>query len=204
MKVTAKRDLILDALQNLLKTKDIHSISISDIAQEAGIGKGSIYYYFDSKDSILAGLIERNYNKTIETAKTLVRDTHVDPFTRMAMIFQACRNASMEYFKQSQNAPADNSMAAAYLHQKYIKYLIEELKPELTEIIQQGIDLDLIHFEHPGSLAEIVLIILTVKLGNILSPSSPEEIESTIQSLIVLLERGTDIPPGSLNYLTTL
>lgn len=204
MKTTTKRDLILDALQNLLRTRDMHSISISDIAQEAGIGKGSIYYYFDSKDAILAGLIERNYKKTIETAKTLASDTHVDPFTRMAMIFQACRNASREYFQQSKNAPADNSMAAAYLHQMYIKYLIEELKPELTEIIQQGIDLGLIHFDQPGALAEIVLIILTVKLGNMISPSSPEEIENTIHSLITLLEKGTDIPPGSLNYLTTL
>ena len=57
----SKYDLILDALQELLKDKNIQSVSVSEIAQTAGIGKGSIYYYFPSKDAILEALIERNY-----------------------------------------------------------------------------------------------------------------------------------------------
>ena len=49
---TKKYDIILDALQNLLEEKTIQTISVSEIAQKAGIGKGSIYYYFPSKDAI--------------------------------------------------------------------------------------------------------------------------------------------------------
>ena len=48
MKDCTKYNKILDALQELLESKDIHSISVSEIAQKAGIGKGSIYYYFPS------------------------------------------------------------------------------------------------------------------------------------------------------------
>ena len=40
-----KYNLILDALQQLLEEKKIQNISVSEIAQKAGIGKGSIYYY---------------------------------------------------------------------------------------------------------------------------------------------------------------
>ena len=39
-----KYDIILDALQQLLEENNIQTISVSDIAQKAGIGKGSIYY----------------------------------------------------------------------------------------------------------------------------------------------------------------
>lgn len=48
-----KYNQILDALQTLLAKKNIQTISVSEIAQTAGIGKGSIYYYFPSKSAIL-------------------------------------------------------------------------------------------------------------------------------------------------------
>ena len=58
-----------------------------------------------------------------------------------------------------------------------------------------------IRFSYPEELAEIVLIILTVKIDNTLVPSTKEEIENTINALISLLEKGTDNPSGSLNFL---
>ena len=48
----AKYNQILDALQKILLRKNIQSVSVSEIALEAGIGKGSVYYYFPSKDAI--------------------------------------------------------------------------------------------------------------------------------------------------------
>ena len=92
-----KYNRILDALQELLEEKNITHISVSEIARKAGMGKGSIYYYFPSKDAILDALVERNYEKPLETAKILAEQTDISPFTRMAMLFQACRNSSAEF-----------------------------------------------------------------------------------------------------------
>ena len=49
MSSSTKYESILDALQKLLESKDIKAITVSEIAQTAGIGKGSIYYYFSVK-----------------------------------------------------------------------------------------------------------------------------------------------------------
>lgn len=195
-----KYNLILDSLQKLLENKKLQTISVSEIAQTAGIGKGSIYYYFPSKDAILEALVERNYEKPLTTAKSLSSQTEIPPFTRMAMIFQACRNASTEYLKSGQESDV-GAAEKALLHQKYMTHLISEFKPVLAEIIQQGIDAGEIHFDKPGVLAEIVLIVLTVKMDNTIIPSSREEIEETIEGLVSLVEKGTDNPPGSLNFL---
>lgn len=54
-----------------------------------------------------------------------------------------------------------------------------------------------------GALAEIVLIVLTVKMDTSLAPTTPEETEDTIHGLISLLEKGTENPAGSLNFLTS-
>ena len=195
-----KYELILDSLQKLLKSRNLQTISVSEIAQAAGIGKGSIYYYFPSKDSIVDALVERNYEKPLETAKNLAKQTSISPFTRMAMIFQACRNSSTEFRAQDETKTSD-AKEDAFIRQKYMKHLISEMKPVLTEIIRQGIEQGEIHFDYPAALAEIVLIVLTVKLDNSLVPSDPGKIEETILGLISLLEKGTENPAGSLNFL---
>ncbi len=203
MQNSIKYNEILDALLKLLETKNIETISVSEIAQTAGIGKGSIYYYFPSKNAILEALIERSYKKPIETAKTLATQTNISPFTRMAMIFQACRNSSLEFLTKKKDSALSNAQEESFLHQRYLNHLISELKPELTAIITQGIEQGEIHFDHPAALAEIVLIVLAVKFDNTILPSTPNQIEETIAGLISLLEKGTENPAGSLNFLIT-
>lgn len=199
-----KYDRILDALQQLLNEDTIQHISVSDIARQAAIGKGSIYYYFPSKEAILDALIERNYEKPLTTAKKLAAQTDISPFTRMAMILQACRNSSAAFLSHSDTDSAAGTSAQdfAFLQQKYMNHLISELKPALTEIIKQGIDSGDIHFEYPAALAEIVLIVLAVKLNNTFLSATAEDSEDTIRGLVALLERGTGIPQGAINYLT--
>ena len=202
MPVSDKYNRILDAFQKLLESQNIQKISVSDIARTAGIAKGSIYYYFPSKDAIVEALVERSYAASIETAKQLAKQENIPPFTRMALIFQACRNSSSEFLKQNKATTNSSVQEQTLLHHKYLRYIITELKPVLAEIIRQGLEGGEISFEHPDSLAEIVLLVLTVKIDNTLIPSTKEEIEQIILDLIVLLEKGTDNPKGSLNFLT--
>ena len=122
-----KYDRILDALQELLENQKLQTISVSEIAHTAGIGKGSIYYYFPSKDAIFEALVERSYEKPLRTAKALSSQTEISPFTRMAMIFQACRNSSAE-FVRSGDSEGTGAQEKAFIHQKYINHIITELR----------------------------------------------------------------------------
>ena len=146
-----KSEKILNALQQLLEEKSIQHISISEIAEKAGIGKGSIYYYYPSKDAIVDALIKRSYEQPLQTAKALAEQTDVSPFTRMAMLFQACQNSSVAFLRQNHNA-SSSVQDLALLHQKYLNYVISELKPALTEIISQGIENGEIHFDSVGTV----------------------------------------------------
>lgn len=199
-----KYDRIIDALQQLLESRDMESITVSEIAKVAGIGKGSIYYYFSSKVDIYEALVERNYKQVFKTSKHLAEQTSVPVFSRIAMLFQVCRDASAVFIRKSEEginrAPQEN----AFLHQKFMKYFIGEMKPVLTEIIKQGIAAGEIHFAYPDTLSEIVLIVLTVKFDNMLAPGSAEEIVGTVKGLIALLEQGAGIKQGELDYLLTL
>jgi AcrR family transcriptional regulator len=52
-----KRDIAL-ACRSLFVDEDINKITISQIAVTAGVGKGTIYEYFDNKDDILFALVD--------------------------------------------------------------------------------------------------------------------------------------------------
>lgn len=199
---TKRTDQILDALEKLLTEKKIQHISVSEIAKAAGMGKGSIYYYFPSKEAILSAMIERSYEEPIQTAKKLANQEEIPPFTRMAMMFQACRSASTSFLRHKESSENSSLQEQAFLIQKYSYHLVSELKPALTKIIEQGINRGEIHFDYPDALSEIVLIVLVVKLSKLFtSPETEETDENTLRGLISLLEKGTDVPAGSLEYL---
>lgn len=202
METPTKRDLILDALQDLLENADIHHISVNSIAQKAGIGKGSIYYYFSSKDEILNALIKRTYAGALEMAKELVHQTDLSIYTRLAKITNACIAATGDFLKRSEAVKnnletAERIYDSAYMHQQFMKHSIVDFKEVYTQIIQQEIDKGTIQVDSAAQVAEIVLIVLTVKIDNTLSPSSDEETAKTLQALITLLERGTGHEDGA-------
>lgn len=197
-----KCNLILDSLETLLEEKKLQNISVSDIARKANISKGSIYYYYPSKDAILNALIERSYKTPLETAKQLANQPAISPLTRIAMLFQSCRSVSATFISENRTQEIASIQEKAYIHQKYANYMIKELKPELAAIIRQGIELGEIHFDNPEALAEIVLIILVITLDNTLIPSSEKEIENTLNGLVSLLEKGTGISSAALQYLS--
>ena len=51
-----KRELILQAAAQVFGEKGFHSATVEEIAKRAGVGKGTIYQYFDSKGEIFSEL----------------------------------------------------------------------------------------------------------------------------------------------------
>ncbi len=58
----ARVALILDAALRVFTSRGLHDGTMEEIAEEAELGKATLYYYFPSKETILSTLVE----KTIE------------------------------------------------------------------------------------------------------------------------------------------
>lgn len=201
MQNSTKRELILDAMQDLMNQRLAETISVSDIAKKAGIGKGSIYYYFQSKNDIIEAVIERSYSNAIEESKRLVSSESMDAFTKMEIIFRTCMESSTELKRQEEHSTFIGIQQSALIHQQFICIITKKLKPILADIIRQGIREGSIQCEYPDELAEIVLLILTIKFDNHLLPSSPEEVQKLMAALAVILEKSTGLSPDRLNFL---
>lgn len=65
-----KRQLILDAALSVFLQNGYEKTKIIDIAQKAGIGKGTVYEYFDSKETLFQCLLNsycQYYKETLQT-----------------------------------------------------------------------------------------------------------------------------------------
>lgn len=200
MRNNRKKDLILDSMQKLMQKKDTQSISVSEIAKEAGIGKGSIYYYFKSKEDIVDGVIERSYSDAIQKAKELVQNPKLDAQTKMEIIFRTCRDSSMELSRQEAGSYMELQQSAL-LHQQYIYIMVRNLRPILADIIRQGNQEGTITCDSPEEVAEIVLIILTIKFDKYLSNSDAAHTQKTLDVFTYMLETSFHIEKGRLDYI---
>ncbi|MGD1924929.1 MAG: TetR/AcrR family transcriptional regulator [Paracoccaceae bacterium] len=55
------RNSILDAVTRVYTAKGYHAATIADVAEEAGLGKGTLYLYFKNKEAMTTALIERHF-----------------------------------------------------------------------------------------------------------------------------------------------
>ena len=59
MRPQVGKDKILDAALNLFSEQGFHQTPVDQIARKAGVSKGLTYNYFESKDALLAAIIDR-------------------------------------------------------------------------------------------------------------------------------------------------
>lgn len=77
------KNLIIDAAQAIIEQEGIHAVSIRKVAKCVGYTPGSIYQYFDDKESLLQAVITKGY-QSIMTAikKPFLCDQPIEPQIR--------------------------------------------------------------------------------------------------------------------------
>ena len=75
------KEKILDAATGLLDTQTFADISLAEIAAEAGVSKGTLYYYYKNKTDILFDLtnryLDRQWDELIAWTENKDKDTSV-------------------------------------------------------------------------------------------------------------------------------
>lgn len=126
---SAVRTAILDTTAALVTGHGISSVTMSEIAHTAGIGRATLYKYFRDVDAILAAWHERQIQTHLEHLAR-VRDGTPDPARRLDAVLEA-------YALMSQGHGADP--AAAQLHRgAHVGHAQQQLKDLITELLADG------------------------------------------------------------------
>ncbi|MEO6656296.1 MAG: TetR/AcrR family transcriptional regulator [Pyrinomonadaceae bacterium] len=131
------RDAILDATDRLLARYGYRKMTIDDLAQEVGIGKGSIYLHFSSKEEIALTHIDRIIERLkINLASLAERSSSVDERLRNMLVERVVyRFDSVQHYSQSLND------LLSYLRPKLLerrKRHFEEEARIFAQVISEG------------------------------------------------------------------
>ena len=99
------REAILDATDRLLARYGYKKMTIDDLAREVGIGKGSIYLHFSSKEEIALTHIDRIIDRLKKRLSIIARDdTQCDERIRRMLIERVIfRFDSVQHYTQNLN-----------------------------------------------------------------------------------------------------
>ncbi|EHS49963.1 transcriptional regulator, TetR family [Rhizobium sp. PDO1-076] len=70
-----KRGQILDGAKRVFMKMGYDAASMNDVTREAGVSKGTIYVYFQSKEELFAALIEREKGRFAERMRELLEQS---------------------------------------------------------------------------------------------------------------------------------
>ena len=97
------RDLILDATDRLLARYGYRKMTMEDLAQEVGIGKGTIYLHFPSKEDVVLSHVDRIVTRLKDELKKIARGqgAPASRLRRMLVLRVMFRFDSVQHYTES-------------------------------------------------------------------------------------------------------
>ncbi len=141
---------IIVAARKVFTKKGLSGARMQDIADEAGINKALLHYYFRSKDKLFEKIFEEGSKKMFMTVNALVESADLNLFQKIEKIIEAHIQIEIE----NPYIPAF-IMNEANQNPEFIKKFLQDtikLPIKLVEQIQEGINLGHIRPINPVQL----------------------------------------------------
>jgi AcrR family transcriptional regulator len=202
-----RRDAFLDVAQRLIQTKGYEQMSIQDVLEELETSRGALYHYFDSKQALLDGVVDRFADGAMSAIAPILADPHLPALRKLEKVLGGIASFKAER-KQLVLAIMEvwNSDGNALVREKLRRLSARRLEPILSAVIRQGIDEGIVTSNSPDEMARVLMYLiqgyqelagehfLARQAGTI----SFEVVLRTYAAFTEAFERILGIPPGSV------
>jgi AcrR family transcriptional regulator len=77
---------LIDAALHVFAEKGYRNTSLDEVATAAGVTKGTIYHYFDTKEALLLGVIQHYQALAFGRVEDVLREVHLPPSERIGLL----------------------------------------------------------------------------------------------------------------------
>lgn len=196
-----RRERILDAVEALVLERGFDAMSVQEIAERVGIGKGAIYREFASKHDILDVLLRRSMDRMQAAARARLGD---DPLPPLSLAYRVGTQVLLENRLMTAAFLDDAGVLGSYIdtvtdgryRQRYLA-----TAEWIVQLQQQGRlspDLDAEPLALALSSATLGLLTASKHLG----PLNPDQLGAALRSLEAMVAQfeppfPVPIPPAS-------
>jgi AcrR family transcriptional regulator len=205
-----KRAEILDVTWRLLYSKGYEQITIKDIIDELKISKGAFYHYFDSKQGLLEGLLDRLRAEGTQIFDQITGTGDTPTMVRLQRFFDSAgrwKVAQKTQLLAILRSWYSDENAVVRLHVQ--RSMLTYVGPLLSDLIAQGVREGELNTPCPEIAGGIVLGML-IQLGDAFSslllepgrhPDPLRAAERLVQAYNDALERVLGARPGCLHLI---
>lgn len=152
-------DQILDAALRLFAEKGFHNTRMDDLVDETGLSKGSLYWYFDSKDEIILAVLKRLFDLEFYQMEALLDQdgSAVDRLRALALLtgeemaaLEPMLSIVFEFYSLAGRRPDVRQVLGEYL---------ARYRDGLTRLIEQGQERSEVRPGPPGETAMSIIAV---------------------------------------------
>ena len=188
-----KQDLIQIAYR-LFITRGYEHTSVDEIIAEAGIAKGTYYYYFESKEQMLEDVIGMMLQSETEKAEAVLH-TDLSVPEKIAGIIASIHPAQEEQTIEDALHRPENVL----MHNKARERIFDLVVPILSRAAEEGAEQGLFHCDYiPERVREILILSSDLFDGH--TPFSTAVIDVFIDTV----EKILGAEPGTMGFIRGL
>ena len=205
-----RREAFLDAAQHLIQTKGYDAMSIQEVLDEVEASRGAFYHYFDSKATLLAGVVDRYADEGLAAVAPILADPDLPAPQKLASVF-----AGIARFKAERRElivrfiEVWKSDSNALVREKVRQVTLRRLGPLLAVVVRQGRDEGVFEIESPE---QTTLVLVTLMggfqqlatddfLARQAGSMTYEEVRQNVSAFTEAFERLLGVPRRSLTLM---
>lgn len=208
-----RRNEILDVTRQLVYTKGYEAMSIQDILNSLKISKGAFYHYFDSKQDLLEGLIDRMGEEARAHFVPLMEDPSLPALEKLRQYFSGAlqwKASQKDYMLELLKVWYSDENAI--IRQKVSGKMLKWVAPPFGGVVRQGIREGVFSTDFPDQATEIIIFMITAlgdKFGDVIlghehSLSAEERfdiLEKAVAAYTAAIERILGARAGSIELM---
>lgn len=152
------RTKILESAVQLFSKSNYHGVSMSEIAEGAGISKGTLYWYFDSKEDLFREITIKGMNYFNEQFERIA-ETDQNSEEKIQHLIKFVLRTFVEHLNMI-DVFRNNIELISTEFKNTIEKKHERNIGVVAKIIKQGIDEGLIKTENPVDISTMILSVL--------------------------------------------
>jgi len=149
-----RKQELLKIAYDLFLSRGYENTSVDTIIEEAGIAKGTYYYYFESKEAMLEEVCMMMIDGESEKAMQIAESDIPLPQKIIGIISSFRPEQKEKTITDTLNSPENILM-----HDKVNKRIVEVVAPILTKVAEQGIEEGIIDCDNVYERVRMLLII---------------------------------------------
>ncbi len=135
------KERILEAALEVFSHKGFHPATMDEIAEKAGVGKGTLYRYFETKEKLFAELVQLRLEELGKRAGSVIddRDDVLTMISKYIRIYFEFFDRNQRLYRLIVQEQLDLGEHSPNEHFRRVKRAIPNLKRKVYEATQQGI-----------------------------------------------------------------